>query len=377
MRKLINMMYLRRIKLSCAAAAALASSMVLVACSAVDSQAVFTSAAPRNTDTLAAPPGLTAPDLTTNYKMAPISKGSGAYQVSNVQGMHILSGGSQRWLLIESQNVNLLWPQVLAFLNQIGLSVKYQNPALGVIQSDWASRNNKVPQGDGLRGIFSWVGFDGMYSLNSMYMYRVTLWQNGKDVILMATNYQMDEEYQGCSSPGIANTSSLASSEQQQTKWISRAANPQLELEFLTHFMTFTGLAEAQVAKEISKVESQNAHMINSQVVLNDQLARAWWRTAIALERIGLAVVDKNRTRNEYYVAPMAASVNNPDPGFISGWFAKSESTTALRPVYTVKLRAQDNDTIINLNLFDEHVVDKNFSANQQKYLSGLTKELQ
>ena len=37
----------------------------------------------------------------------------------------------------------------------------------------------------------------------------------------------------------------------------------------------------------------KTAALVNNQVVVNDQFDRAWWRTAIALDRVGLGIVDK------------------------------------------------------------------------------------
>ena len=356
------------------------SAILLAACSAVDSQAVFTSSAPRQTVDLATPPGLTSPDLTTNYKMVPKTDQPG-YKVANVANMYIANGGSQRWLVMESQNVNTVWPLVLAYVGQVGLTVKYQNQAIGVIQSDWASRNTSVPQGNSLRGIFDWIGLGSMYSLSSMYMYRVTLWQDGNNVVMMDTNYQMDEEYQGCSSPGIDRTSSLASSDQQQTKWIPRPSNPQLELEFLTQYMTFAGLPAEQIKKAVAAVQVpvKNALVVNNQVVVNDQFDRVWWRAALALDRVGLGVVDKNRSLGEYYVYPLQSQIDNPDPGFMQKWFSSESdsSKTAPKALYTAKITTQGNQSIISLKLYDSSSVDPKFAENQQKYLAGLAAQLQ
>ncbi len=353
----------------------------LVGCGTVDSQAAYTSAAPRSSNTLATPPGLSSPDLNSNYKMATQPQLQQSYKAANIPGMVIQEGGSQRWLTLENQSVDKIWPIMVAYINQLGLAVKYQNQAIGVIQTDWASRNTKVPQGVGVRGFFDWVGWGGMYSLNSMYMYRVTIWQNGKDVVIMDTNYQMDEDYEGCGNQGISTTSSKASSDTQRTKWVPRPSNPQLELEFLTQFMVFSGVPDEQAKKIVAQVVAQpkEASVVNGQVVLQDQFDRAWWRTAIALDRVGLGVVDKNRSNGEYYVYPLQSQVDNPDPGFFSKWFGGGESAaqSAMRPLYTIKLTPQGNTTIITMRLFDSQSQDKNFAQNQKKYLAGLATQLQ
>lgn len=355
----------------------------LTACGTTDSQAVFTSAAPRDTPNLAAPPGLTAPDVSTTYKMnKPSQTQTSGYQISNVKGMYIASGGSQRWLVLESDTVNNVWPLMMSYMNQLGLTVKYQNQSIGVIQSDWASRNTAVPQGSSLRGIFEWIGWGGMYSLNSMYMYRVTLWQDGNNVVIMDTNYQMDEEYQGCSSPGIANTSSYASSDQQQTKWIPRGSNPQLELEFLAQFMSFSGLPADEVKKVVATVKEpvKNAVVQNNQIIVNDTFDRTWWRTAIALDRVGLGIADKNRSNGEYDVYPLKASVENNDPGFMAKWFSNESATIGneIKSVYAVKLSTNSNNqTVINFSMYNGVPEEQDFVQKRQKYLDGIANQLQ
>lgn len=351
----------------------------IAACSTVDSQAAFTSAAPRATDSLATPPGLNSPDLTTSYKMI-AAPGQTSYQVPEVTGMNIQTGGSQRWLVIESQTVDKIWPMMRSYVTQIGLTVKYQNLATGVMQTDWASRNTKVPQGEPIRDFFSWVGLGSMYSLNSMFMYRVTLWQNGNNVVVMATNYEMNETYEGCSGKGMDVASSYTSSDAQRTKWIPIPSNPQLELEFLTQYMVFSGAPESAVQQQVKQVKAapQNAIYTDNQVVVNDLIDRAWWRTGLALDRVGLGVIDKNRTLNEYYVYPLQAQIDNPDPSFLQKWFSsESNGISAPKPLYTIKLTSQTTQTIITMRLYDASSVDKNYKANQKTYLSELAKQLQ
>lgn len=372
MQRKIRNGFLNLISLSCI--------LFITACSTVDSQAVYNSAQPRTTDTLATPPGLNPPDLSSSYKMTE-PQFQTAYKAANISGMSIKSGGSQRWLVMESQTVNKIWPEMMAYVSQLGLTAKYQNKAIGLIQTDWATRNTKVPQGLSLRGLFSWVGLGSMYSLDSMYMYRITLWQDGNNVVVMATNYQMDEVYEGCGNQGLSTTSSLASSDTQRTKWIPRPSNPQLELDFLAQFMVFAGMPDDQVKKAVVQVKAlpKETNLVNDQLVVKDQFDRAWWRTAIALDRVGLGVVDKNRSNGEYYVYPLQSQIDNPDPGFLNKWFGSSESagTARLKPLYTIKLTPSGNNTIVALHLYDSQSQDKKFAEHQKKYLDGLAAQLQ
>jgi outer membrane protein assembly factor BamC len=352
--------------------------LTLASCATVDSQATYTSSAPRANDNLATPPGLTSPELNSDYKMTDPQKA--VYKVTQTHGMAIQSGGTQRWLVIESQSVVNIWPTLLNYMNQLGLAVKYQNPAIGVVQSDWASRNTAVPQGAGVRGLFDWIGWGSMYSLNSKFMYRVTLWQDQNNVVMLVTNYQMDEEYRGCASPGIDRTSSFASSDQQATKWVARPANPQLELEFLAQYMVFAGQPQNQVKTQVAQIESApKAAMISgNQLIVKDQFDRAWWRVAVALERVGLGIYDKNRSTGQYLVYPLGSRVANPDPGFLSKMFSKESSNTTLKPVYTLNLQASGNTTTMQMQIINANESATSADAKAiPQYLQALATELQ
>lgn len=358
------------------------STVLLYACGTTDSQAVFTSASPRDTPSLAAPPGLNAPEVSSVYKMNQPNQMQSNYEVDKVKDMYIANGGSQRWLVMESTNVNNVWPMLTAYVNQIGLTIKYQNPSIGVVQTDWASRNTSVPQGTSVRGVFDWIGWGSMYSLNSMYMYRITLWQDGNDVVVMNTNYQMDEEYEGCSSPGLAMQNTRISSDGQRTKWIARGSSPQLELEFLAQFMSFAGSPVEQVKKIVETQKQEivkNAVYKNDSVIVNDSFDRTWWRAAIALERINLGILDKNRAMGEYDVYPLLSSVDDPDPGVFSKWFGNESANIEkeAKAKYKVMLTNKDNQTIITLLPYDDGTKDQSFAEERKKYLTGLAEQLQ
>jgi uncharacterized lipoprotein len=102
---------------------------------------------------------------------------------------------------------------------------------------------------------------------------------------VLATNYQMNEVYEGCGGTGLSNTSTYTSSDSQRTKWIPVPSNPQLELEFLTQYMVFSGAPQEQAKQIVQQAQTtpKNAVYANNVVTVNDALERAWWRTGLAL----------------------------------------------------------------------------------------------
>jgi len=328
-------------------------------------------------DNLVVPPGLTTPEMNKNYQMVNQPDANARYQLSKIKGMRIDQGGSQRWLVIESRTVDSMWPAMLSFLSQLGLSVRYQNENIGVIQTDWATRNSNVGQTD-IRAFFQWVGWGEMYSMPTQYMFRVTMWQSGNDVQIFVTSIQMSEVYPGC---GKVVNSSIETSDRQVTRWMPLPPNPQLDLEFLMQFMAFSGLNTQQIKSVKAQLQVESAALFESataiagRVVINDSFDRAWWRVAVALDRVGLGIADRNRATGEYFVYEMQSQINAPREGFFSKLFGASNGKSLKIPdaQYTIKLVTNGDKTTLTMNAINGQTEAK---AKIDKYLTDLAKQL-
>ncbi len=362
----------------------LAYLLCLSACSSttsMDSSAQYNNATPRQTSNLIMPPGLVAPEVNSGYKMLDTKQVQDGYALNQIKDMQIVQGGSERWLVIKRKSVNQVWPMMQAFINQQGFTIKFQNQNVGLIQTEWATRSTTVPE-TGVRALFDWVGWGSMYSLQSQYMYRITLWQNESDTLIFVTDYQMNEVYPGCAINNNQNIK-VQPSDTQATKWMPVPPDPALELGFLMQFMAFAGLspeeAKAAAATAVavaSESATSQAWLQGTTLVINDQFDRAWWRTGIALERAELGVTDKNRTLGEYYVYPLQAEADNPDPGFLSRFFGDDTNKLHVpKAKYTVKMQANGSQTELSISLYPG-VTDADFAKHQKAYLDALQKQL-
>lgn len=345
----------------------------------IDSQAEYSSASPRSSTTLVMPPGLTAPDNTAGYKMLDNQQLHDGYLLNQAKDMQIMQGGSERWLIIRKKTVDQSWPMMLGFLNQQGLNIKNQNKNIGMIETDWSIQDTTVPE-TGVRQLFDWMGLGKMYSLRSLYKYRINMWQNESDTLVFVTNYQMNEVYPECVT-NLNQTIQVQPSDNQATKWMPLPPNPQLELGFLVQFMGFAGFSHEQVKQVVasaSVVESANeeAYLQGTTLVINDQFDRAWWRTGIALERAGLGIADKNRSLGEYYVYPLQSTVENSEPGFFSRMWGDDKSALQMpQAQYTIKLQESGNQTSLTMSMYKD-AVDKDFIKHEKNYLQDLQKQL-
>ena len=353
--------------------------MLLTSCataSNVDSQGSYTSATPRNSSNLIVPPGLDSPQINTDHLMV-----TNSYQLESIPNMHIEQGGSERWLVMNNKTVNQVWPVMLAFLNQQGVTLRIQNQAIGLIQSDWISRSNIVPE-TGVRALFDWAGFGGGYSLQSRYLYRIHLWQNESNTLIFVTNYQMNEVYPGC----VSNTAKGASirthtSDAQATKWMPVPASPELEFGFLTQFMGFAGFSSTQIqqiTQQINESVSQMAFVQNNTLIINTSIDLAWWRTAVAVERANLGISSRNKDLMEYYVYPLQEDIAQTNKtGFMGDLFNKKPVALANLPQakYIIKLQQNGQQTILSMSLYP-NTSDPDFNRQRQIYLEALYQQL-
>jgi uncharacterized lipoprotein len=353
----------------------LCTTFLLYACANYNSNGNYSSqGGNQKVEDLVVPPGLNSVDNNTEYKM-PDDKIK--YQINDIKSMKIIQAGSQRWLQIKNNNVNALWPIMLDYLGKQGLTIRYQNKSLGIIQTNWATMNNIVPQ-TGIRGLFEYLGLGDMYSLSSQYNFKITLWQDSSDVNIFVTNLQMNQVYPDCKIPNNSSASySSSSSNQQITKWMMVPSNPQLELNFLLQFIGFSSL-DKNILKQIkvnveesSKIE-YNKYIINNRILIKDSFDRLWWRSVIALERAGLGIADKNRESGEFYVYPLASSVSIPEEGIWQKLFGSKGINLKLPEAqYLIKLKSESSITSITIKS-----INSNDKDDSQKYLDALAKEL-
>ncbi len=353
----------------------LMSLLCLSSCANIDTTADYSSGNARNAE-LAVPPGLTSPDLETNYKI--IGEDESTYHIDKIKNFAIQEGGSQRWLVISNKKVDQIWPTMMAYLSQQGLSVKYQNKGVGLIQTDWATKNNVVNE-TGVRKFFGLAGWGSMYSLDSQYMFRVTLWQDGDDTHIFVTSYLMNLVYVGCVP---ARNSTVEASDKERTTWMAVPPDPQVELDFLLKFVEFAGadtnkVKQANIETKEAAGAAPMASLNGNQLIIYDQFDRAWWRTGLALERVGLGIADKNRSNGEYYVYSLQSQIDNPKPGFLSKIFGgDAQAPEAPKAQYTVKLVTSNNQTILTISTYNGANSTNDMQKAMQKYLNDLLTQL-
>jgi outer membrane protein assembly factor BamC len=295
------------------------------------------------------PPDLTAPTRDNRY-VVPDIKGAttlSAYQADRkaqpqpgstgilpaVEAMRIERSGTQRWLVV-NDTPEKLWPLVKEFWQENGFLLQTENPETGLMETDWAENRAKIPQ-DFLRSMLGKV-IDQLYSTPERDKFRTRL-ERGAD----ATSTEIYLSHRGMMEVYTTETKS-------QTRWQPRAADPELEAEFLRRLMVRLG-AKEENAKQIMAVttEAQRAALSRQQdgserLDVLEPFDRAWRRVGLALDRVGFTVEDRNRQKGLYFVRyadpeKEMAKVDGEKPGLLSKLrFWKSDSPNVTAEQYRV-----------------------------------------
>ncbi len=303
----------------------------LGACSVLQGDKVdYKSAGKAPGTSLEVPPDLTQLSHETRYVVpgAPVTASSYQLGQATIQtvptaatslgDVRIERAGNQRWLVV-SQPADKLWEPVKDFWQENGFLLAMDQANLGIMETDWAENRAKIPQ-DFIRNTLGKV-LDSLYSTGERDKFRTRLERNasgGTDIFI--SHRGMVEVYD--------------SAQKDRTVWQPRAADPELEAEFLRRLMVKLGVSQEQskvlVAAGVSK-SSSNVSTVNGQAVvqINDGFDRAWRRVGLSLDRTNFTVEDRDRSKGLYFVRYVAPSADKAEPGFLGKLFSSSKPDAA------------------------------------------------
>src|SRR5512139_3777218 len=309
--------------------------VALSACGVMESKKIDYKSAGK-APTLEVPPDLVAPE-TENRSAVPDTKGDGTATLSTYSEerkatpaasttllpkedkVRIERAGSERWLVVQA-TPQQVWPVLKDFWQEMGFIVNLESPETGLMETDWAENRANIPQ-DVVRRTLGKV-LDGMYSTAERDKFRTRI-EAGKDGTEIYISHRgMMEVY--------------ATEGKDQTVWQPRPADPELEAEMLRRLMLRFGVqearAEAMLAKQQTPEQARIVKEAGAQVLeMDESFDRAWRRVGLALDRVGFAVEDRDRSKGVYFVRYIDPEVDNDskrDEGILSGlafWRSKKD----------------------------------------------------
>jgi outer membrane protein assembly factor BamC len=225
--------------------------------------------------------------------------GSGAV-LPEVAGVTLERSGDKRWLEVNSPPQSV-WPRLVAFWREQGILLVEQDPAVGVMKTDWLENRAEVRNDFVTRQLRKVV--DGLYATSTRDQYRVRVDAGrGRDSTEVFLTHRAMEERLVRNSVGEGAT----------TVWEPAPGDPEKEAAMLRRLMLFLGVSDRSAQRMLASggsaaaTASAGARLVQSaggsELVIPAEFRQAWRQTGLALDRTGFAVEDRDRTDGVFYV---------------------------------------------------------------------------
>lgn len=258
----------------------------------------------------------------------------------------IVREGNNRWIHV-NMAPEMVWPIMQDFWSTVGLSLSRQDAATGVMETNWAENRAKLPQ-DIIRATLGRV-IDMVYSTGERDQYRARVERSangGCDIFI--THRAMVEVVKSLGG------------DNETTVWQPGPSDPEMEAEMLTrmtqrinqefnpnatkqtpaeHEAEVEKLASYQIEDSVSQLE-QNAEGVATSIFIKEDFERAWRRLALAVDRMGFTVEDRDRSRGFFlvrYLDEEYEEQKRSEQGFWSNVFGRDTPVEA--PQYVIYLQ--------------------------------------
>jgi len=303
---------------------------------------------------LEVPPDLSAPDSSNALRVPSLSNtsvnfsdysnlgldASGNVLPKSTAGVRFVREGRSFWLEVHSKP-DELWLQSRNFFKDLGFTFVSQNPVHGIIETEWLENRFDVPTG----WFASLLG--GLHSTGLMDKYRIRIERGNKDNVslLFITHQGLKEKSYGAWSDADVTV-----------KWEARESDPELEAEMLQRFLVFRGVAKAQAKRLTAKNKNQMTKLIKDEVgntksiEVNEIFPRTWRRISIAMDRLGLIVEDRNRSKGIYYIKTTEDFIkgDSEDKSWFESIFGSSDKQLEIA-AFQLSVDDLENKTVISL----------------------------
>jgi len=207
--------------------------------------------------------------------------------------------GNNRWLEIKKPPQQV-WPKVIGFWRSQGIPLVEQDPSTGIMKTDWLENRADIRR-DFITNIMSKVA-EGLYATGQRDQYRIRIEPGLRTgtTDLYLTHRAMEERMRRNTAGEV--TSSV---------WEPAPTDPGKEAIMMRRFMAYLGVSgqptSGSVAQKQQATRSAKSRLVKGPdgenlLIISDEYRRAWRLTGVALDRIGFAVEDRDRTRGIYYV---------------------------------------------------------------------------
>ncbi|MCZ8392178.1 outer membrane protein assembly factor BamC [Achromobacter xylosoxidans] len=361
---------------------ALMSLVLLAGCSEVnqflgnEESVNYKSAVTQRGEPLSIPPDLTQAASDPRYR-APAS-GSTTYsqfqqqgqaqanapKTSNVlpnrQDMRVERDGDLRWLVVDRAPEDV-FPRLVDFWTENGFTVASNNPAAGLIETDWAENRAKIPE-SWLRQALGAV-LESAWDSGEREKFRTRVERVNGHTEIYVSHRQMLEKRVG--------------SDGSQVQWQNGKEDPGLNAAMLARMMVYLGTDVDNARKLVQQAEAapqkpavqQDVRTQGAALIVSESFDRAWRRVGVALDGGGFSVEDRDRSAGDYYVRYFDTDTGEKidQPGFFSRMFSGDKKAEA--PQYRIHLVGSGEQTTVTVL---DAKGERDNSATAQRLLSVL-----
>ncbi|MBP6368872.1 MAG: outer membrane protein assembly factor BamC [Burkholderiales bacterium] len=272
------------------------------------------------------PPDLTTPRYDDRFSVSTAS-GLAAQQaggktreaefLATAPNARVARAGNERWLVVKA-SPEQAWDVSRRFWADTGFVLSVEQPALGLMETDWAENRADIPA-DALRRTLGQFA-DIFYTTYKRDKFRTRI-ERGAE----AGTVEIYIAHRGMEQ---VPTAKIDNSSPAAFAWALMPPSPDLEAEMLTRLMIRFGTTEPQAIAAVAQAAAQpdRARLEKGadgvpKLVVDESFDRAWRRVGLALDRSGFTVVDRDRSTGVYYVryADPDAEIGKKD----QGWLAK------------------------------------------------------
>ncbi|HEY8624156.1 MAG TPA: outer membrane protein assembly factor BamC [Casimicrobiaceae bacterium] len=259
---------------------------------------------------LEVPPDLTTPAYDDRYQVSTASGVAAARAAGRStellpvsSDVRLARAGSERWLVVKTTQ-EAAWAILRDFWTKNGFVIAVEQPALGIMETDWAENRADVPKDFLQRFTSKYLSFGNDTYKRDKFRSRIERGTEPGTVEIFVSHR------------GAAQLpTKLSQGAGEDWNWTLLPPNPELEAEFLERLMLAFGTPPPKAAEAVAamtnapdraRIEKGGSGL--AQLVVDDAFDRAWRRVGLALDRTGFTVVDRDRSKGLYFVR-----YSNPD----------------------------------------------------------------
>ena len=217
----------------------------------------------------------------------------------------LVRAGTERWLVVKAAPEQA-WNTARQFWTDLGFVVAVEQPAIGVMETDWAENRAEIPN-DPVRNLIGKY-IDIFYTTYKRDKFRTRI-ERGIEpgtVEVFISHRGMEQ----------VPTTKIDGGSPAAFAWAVLPPNPNIEAEMLGRMMLRFGAPQPAVTTALAttaapapgqpatgdKARLERSPDGTAKLVIDDSFDQAWRRVGLALDRTGFTVVDRDRTSGLYYV---------------------------------------------------------------------------